>query len=179
MGLTARPELNGKVGRVLSFDEAAQRYMVELQRQSSWDEQSVKVKLKPANLTQAEAAEDCAICMCEAVRPVKLTCDHIFCSSCITCPTGSAGRGGSCRYQEGARVGLHGLPRGVPERGGADQWQGDATPAPQRTIQRLQLVYQVVGRAPTNDGVSAEHKVTSAMVGRLDEPGGGVTTRRV
>ena len=84
VGLVAKLELNGRVGRVLGFDEAAQRYMVELQRQSSWDEQSVQVKLKPANLARVEAAEDCAICMCEAVRPVKLTCDHVFCSSCIS-----------------------------------------------------------------------------------------------
>ena len=31
VGLVAKPELNGRVGRVLGFDEAAQRYMVELQ----------------------------------------------------------------------------------------------------------------------------------------------------
>ena len=85
-GLVARAELNGKDGLVLGFDEASQRYMVELERHSSWDEQPVKIKLKLANLIRSERSSpgDCAICMCEAVRPVRLQCEHVFCSACIS-----------------------------------------------------------------------------------------------
>lgn len=81
--LVARAELNGKAGLVLGFDEALQRYIVELERHSSWDERSVQIKLKPANLLRRDSADECAICMCEAVRPVRLSCGHVFCESCM------------------------------------------------------------------------------------------------
>ena len=71
---------------MLGFDGAAQRYMIELERHSSWDQQAVQLKIKAVNLLlQAESAVDCAICLCEAVRPVRLAnCQHTFCSARIS-----------------------------------------------------------------------------------------------
>ena len=52
-GLAARPELNGKAARVLGFDAATQRYMVEL-TSTNWDEQAAQLKIKAANLVLAD-----------------------------------------------------------------------------------------------------------------------------
>jgi hypothetical protein len=47
-GLAGRPELNGRLGRVLSFDAAAGRHGVELDDGS-------RLAIKPANLSPADA----------------------------------------------------------------------------------------------------------------------------
>ena len=59
-GLAAKPELNGRTGTVLSFDDAEGRYFVELDL--SHDETSTSFTIKPCNLTvsgqQEQAASD-------------------------------------------------------------------------------------------------------------------------
>ena len=60
-GLLAKSELNGKAAFfVLGFDEASQRYMIELERQTSWDKDSIQLKIKPANLLLSTRPETVA-----------------------------------------------------------------------------------------------------------------------
>jgi len=81
-GLT-RPGLNGKAGRVVGFDPKTERYLVELAGRASWSKKTT-IKVRPKNMQRRDAKEECAICLSEAVEPVKLPCGHIFCGACIS-----------------------------------------------------------------------------------------------
>ena len=59
--------------------------MIELDAQA--DTRKLQIKLRPANVAEPAAPEpeeaDCAICLCDPVKPVVLGCAHVFCLACI------------------------------------------------------------------------------------------------
>ena len=76
-GLQARPELNGRVGTVVSYDAAKDRYNVSI---ASGTEQSV-IALRPQNilLDELEAQVQSAVLVLDVCTPRKCTVRYFSC----------------------------------------------------------------------------------------------------
>ena len=71
IGIVAKPELNGRTGTALSFDDDKGRYLVEL------DQSSASLMIKPCNLSPAV----CSVALCSLFSH-RLVC--FYCHSKIS-----------------------------------------------------------------------------------------------
>ena len=96
-GLVRASELNGAVGKVVSYDRYDERYLVALQS-SSAGSSSLQVKVKRDNVqvqgpgahykptpagSAGQPTVECSVCMTNVKDTVLVDCGHVFCGACV------------------------------------------------------------------------------------------------